>query len=79
MSGQLGNRETVNAGKDRKDGGAVGAPIAELPAFCAWLFDCLGMVPGDSLEDLFPGTGIVARAWRNVGGRSTTSPVDGRQ
>lgn len=32
-------------------------------AFCAWLFDCLGMVPGDHLVDLFPGTGIVTRSW----------------
>lgn len=32
-------------------------------AFCAWLFDALGMLPGDSLVDLFPGTGIVARRW----------------
>lgn len=36
-------------------------------AFCAWLFQCLGMVPGDHLEDLFPGTGAVARAWSEVG------------
>jgi hypothetical protein len=32
-------------------------------AFCAWLFECLGMQPGDELVDLFPGTGIVGRAW----------------
>jgi hypothetical protein len=35
-------------------------------AFCAWLFDLLGMVPGDELVDLFPGTGIVARSWREL-------------
>lgn len=35
-------------------------------AFCAWLFRCLGMVPGDELLDLFPGTGAVARAWREL-------------
>lgn len=35
-------------------------------AFCAWLFDCLGMLPGDSLEDLFPGTGIIGRAWAEM-------------
>jgi len=38
-------------------------------AFCAWLFDCLGMVPGDTLDDLFPGTGIVARAWGELSSR----------
>lgn len=35
-------------------------------AFCAWLFDCLGMVPGDELVDLFPGSGAVGRAWREL-------------
>jgi hypothetical protein len=35
-------------------------------AFCAWLFDLLGMVPGDELLDLFPGTGVVSRAWREL-------------
>lgn len=36
-------------------------------AFCAWLFSMLGMVPGlDTLADLFPGTGIVTRAWRSL-------------
>jgi hypothetical protein len=31
--------------------------------FCWWLFDFLGMRPGDELIDLYPGTGAVARAW----------------
>lgn len=35
--------------------------------FCAWLFDLLGMVPGDALEDMFPGTGVVGDAWRELG------------
>lgn len=35
-------------------------------AFCAWLFDLLGMLPGDELVDLFPGTGIVTRAWAEL-------------
>lgn len=35
-------------------------------AFVAWLFDCLGLLPGDELVDLFPGTGIVGRAWREA-------------
>jgi hypothetical protein len=35
-------------------------------AFCGWLFDLLGMLPGDELVDLFPGTGIVSRAWREL-------------
>lgn len=32
-------------------------------AFCAFLFDALGMAAGDELADLYPGTGIVGRAW----------------
>ena len=35
-------------------------------AFCAWLFRCLGMRTGDELHDLFPGTGIVGRSWREL-------------
>lgn len=35
-------------------------------AFCAWLFQCLGLRPGDDLVDLYPGTGIVSRAWANL-------------
>lgn len=34
--------------------------------FCAWLFALLGMAPGDELVDLFPGTGVVGRAWREI-------------
>lgn len=32
-------------------------------AFAAWLFDLLGMQPGDQLVDLFPGSGVISRAW----------------
>jgi hypothetical protein len=31
--------------------------------FCEWLFNCLGAQPGDELDDLFPGSGAVAREW----------------
>lgn len=40
-------------------------------SFCAWLFDLLGMVRGDTLDDLFPGSGVITRAWRSV------SPMEG--
>lgn len=30
------------------------------PAFCRWVFDLLGALPGDELFDLFPGSGIVS-------------------
>jgi hypothetical protein len=39
-------------------------------AFCAFLFRALGLRPGDELVDLFPGTGIVGRAWAEAS-RST--------
>src|ERR1039457_6913186 len=32
-------------------------------AVCRWIFDLLGAAPGDSLDDLFPGSGAVTRAW----------------
>ena len=35
-------------------------------AFVVWMFELLGMLPGDTLDDLFPGSGIVGRAWREV-------------
>jgi hypothetical protein len=31
--------------------------------FCFWLFEVLGMQRGDTLIDLFPGSGAVGRAW----------------
>ena len=31
--------------------------------FCMWVFDLLGAEPGDTLDDLFPGTGAVGAAW----------------
>ena len=43
-------------------------------AFCHWLFDLLGMLPGDELVDLFPGSGGVQRAWQlRVGRPGATS------
>ncbi len=40
--------------------GLVGA---KPPAFCDWLFGVLGAKPGDELDDLFPGTGVVSERW----------------
>ncbi|WP_051808438.1 hypothetical protein [Actinoplanes subtropicus] len=48
------------------------APMTTLPGrvvgakpavFCRWVFDLLGAAAGDTLDDLFPGSGAVARAW----------------
>lgn len=32
--------------------------------FCFWLFSMLGLRPGDTLDDLFPGSRAVSRAWQ---------------
>ena len=40
-------------------------------AFCAWIFDLLGMAPGDELVDVFPGTGVVSRAWAELSSTPT--------
>lgn len=40
--------------------GLVGAKPYD---FCAWIFDVLGARPSDTLDDLFPGSDAVSRAW----------------
>ncbi len=37
-------------------------------AFCEWVFRQLGLMRGDELADLFPGSGAVSRAWRIYSG-----------
>jgi hypothetical protein len=60
---QPGRRDWLSAQPARFGGDLPGRkPIA----FAGWLFDLLGMVPGDELVDLFPGTGIISRAWANL-------------
>jgi hypothetical protein len=36
------------------------------PKFCKWMFGLLGMLPGDSLDDLYPGAGNVSRIWAEI-------------
>lgn len=60
---QPGFRDWLSAQPARSGGRLPGRkPIA----FCVFLFQQLGMLPGDKLDDLFPGTGIVGRAWNEV-------------
>lgn len=33
-------------------------------AFCEWVIRCLGAEPADTLDDVFPGTGIMGETWR---------------
>lgn len=78
---QPGVRDWLSAQPARGGGTLPGRkPIA----FCAWLFDLLGLQPGDELVDMFPGTGIVGRSWAELSsgagaGRrvSEVSPGDG--
>lgn len=32
---------------------------------CHWAFEVVGAWPDDDLDDLFPGTGAVTRAWKS--------------
>ena len=40
--------------------GTIGA---KPEAFCAWLFQLLGLRPGDEFTDIFPGSGAVQQSW----------------
>lgn len=42
----------------------TGLPGSKPPAFCRWVFELLGLQPGDQVVDLFPGTRVVTRTWR---------------
>jgi len=44
---------------------------AKPDAFCFWLFEAIGLRRSDHLDDLFPGSGAVAEAWR----RWTATPT----
>lgn len=75
-----GVRDWLSAHAARGGGDLPGRkPIA----FCAWLFDCLGMQPGDELVDAFPGSGIVGRTWEELssgdGRRPDPSPMEQRR
>ena len=57
---QPGFRDYLRAAPARRGGDLPGRkPLA----FCAFLFRALGLRAGDELDDLYPGTGIVGRAW----------------
>jgi hypothetical protein len=42
--------------------------------FCRWMFALLNGKPGDTLDDLFPGTGAVGAAWAEWVGGQTPLP-----
>lgn len=57
---QPGFRDWLSA-KPARGGGTL--PGRKPLAFCAFLFQQLGASPGDELDDLFPGSGVVGRAF----------------
>lgn len=60
---QPGKRDWLRAQPARGEGDLMGRkPLA----FAAWLFELLGLQPGDQLDDLFPGSGIITRAWAEL-------------
>lgn len=42
---------------------------AKPPAFCEWVIRCLGAEAGDTLDDIFPGTGGMGEAWARFQGQ----------
>lgn len=44
------------------------------PRFSVWLFGLLGAMPGDELEDLYPGSGLVSRAWADWSRLAAAAP-----
>ncbi len=58
-----GFRDWLYAKPARSGGSLLGRkPIA----FCAFMFRALGILPGDELVDLYPGTGIVGRCFAEL-------------
>ena len=65
-------RDWVSANITMKRG-LTGAKPRE---FCRWVFSLLNARPGDTLDDVFPGTGAVGAAWEEyVGGQPTRTFV----
>lgn len=48
-------------GRQHSHPGAL--PGMKPAVFCEWVFKLLGATVGDELDDLFPGSGAVSRAW----------------
>ena len=57
---------------DTLPGRVIGAKPA---AVCRWIFTLLGAAPGDRLDDLFPGSGAVGRAWAAYTGGEPSLPA----
>jgi len=50
---------------------------AKPDAVCRWVFQVCGLRPNDIVDDLFPGTGAVTKAWRRwCGERDSRTQID---
>lgn len=59
-----GKRDWLAAQPARRGGSDL---IGRKPeAFAVWLFGLLGLQPGDTFDDLFPGSGLMGRAWATI-------------
>lgn len=65
-----GFRDWLSA-KPARGGGTL--PGRKPLKFCAWLFQLLGASPGDGLDDIYPGTGIVTAAFEEFGRSAPSS------
>lgn len=59
-----GKRDWLAAQPARRGGSSLVGRKPE--AFAVWMFGLLGLSPGDEFVDLFPGSGLVSRAWAEV-------------
>jgi len=44
---------------------------------CHWAFEMVGARPDDELDDIYPGTGAVLKAWKTWQGLFTLPAVNG--
>lgn len=57
-------RDSLTCGVPPQSSRAWGYVGSKPPAFCRWVFACLGATTDDALDDLFPGSGGVAAEWQ---------------
>ena len=64
----------VPNGKRQRDGLTGQKP----PGFCEWVLRCLGAREDDTLDDLFPGTGVMGEVWQRFRHQQTLFAVEVR-
>jgi len=60
VSGRIVMRDFISENITLKKGLTGAKP----PSVCRWAFEMVGAEPSDTLDDLYPGTGIVTETWR---------------